>query len=409
MNLLYVFGLLILSFLLGLLCQRKTARMIGSWLATIRRRLYFKKDIKMNWFNVFVAVVCILVLACAIQFLRASGSLSWNINPEIWAWYGSFIGAFLLAATLIFQARAFRKQQIEAKFFEMVRYYRDNITEMRYRNPFYYKNDNEREVDEEFVTGRRVLKTIFEQYKVGIKVAEKRVFNTKVNAFLEEIFTKVKISYIEKGWGDDIDKTDWLRKFNVNEVAYLITFWGIPLDTDIELKKYLESILSNTERTNLSNEIKSIVAVYECSKDSQSVYSGNLKFTDREIFDDLKQPSVKNKKLKFFGGHQYHLGHFFRHLYQAVKYIDSQPWYLLSFKEKYNYVKTLRAQMSNYEQALLLVNSLTKMGRKWEYDSKNETALISTYNLITNLPESFIPLFEPQLFYPKVKYEWNEK
>ncbi|MDE1160605.1 MAG: putative phage abortive infection protein [Acidobacteriaceae bacterium] len=81
-----------------------------------------------------------------------------------------------------------------------------------------------------------------------------------------------------------------------------------------------------------------------------------------------------------FNGHQSRLGHYYRHLYQLVSYVDEQE----SDLNKYDYVRTVRAQFSTHEQALLLLNSLCPLGRNWW--SKR---LITKYRLARNLPRNF--------------------
>jgi hypothetical protein len=83
-----------------------------------------------------------------------------------------------------------------------------------------------------------------------------------------------------------------------------------------------------------------------------------------------------------FEGHQSRLGHYYRHLYQMVQYVDQNaPG---DESQKYAYAKTIRAQLSTHEQALLLVNSRTPMGRNWW--NKN---WIVKYRLVKNIPREF--------------------
>jgi hypothetical protein len=103
-----------------------------------------------------------------------------------------------------------------------------------------------------------------------------------------------------------------------------------------------------------------------------------------------------------FEGHQSRLGHYYRHLYQMVRYVDQQTLDV----DKYEYVKTIRAQLSTHEQALLLVNSLTPMGQDWWRRN-----LIVNYRLVQNIPRDFFEssteldmstLFKPGYF------EWED-
>jgi hypothetical protein len=104
-----------------------------------------------------------------------------------------------------------------------------------------------------------------------------------------------------------------------------------------------------------------------------------------------------------FEGHQSRLGHYYRHLYQMIRYVHEQPSTLEIVK--YDYVKTMRAQLSTHEQAMLLVNSLTPVGRNWW-----KKGLIVDYRLVQNIPRYFFSESEldmAKLFKPGY-FEWEE-
>lgn len=370
-------------------------------------------------------IIYFLSILLIILFWIGSNALTWRIDTEVWAHFGSFIGAFLLAGTLLFQIRAFRRQQVEAKFFEMVKYYRNNVSEMRFRNPFYYEN-KKRKYEEEFVDGRRVLKLIFDQYRVayGICTYEDDIFfvksSDKTNVSEQYICEDKKVlfnNFFNRVEVDTSNKNQNNKRFIENEIAYLITFWGVSRGSFSELesklsKQYMlkpNSVQANDKAsTDLINQILKIIAVYECEENPNKyskMINDHLKLKDKR---ELKSCLISEGKNKFFGGNQYQLGHYFRHLFQTVKYVDEQPNWLFSQTEKYDYVKTLRAQMSNYEQALLFINSLTIMGRNWEYTNKDSKCLITTYSLIKNLPQKFIPRMNPKNYYPGIAFEWEK-
>ena len=102
-------------------------------------------------------------------------------------------------------------------------------------------------------------------------------------------------------------------------------------------------------------------------------------------------------------GHQSRLGHYYRHLYQTVAYVDTQSLDI----EKYDYVKTIRAQLTNYEQALLLVNSLTPLGKQWW-----DKGLLKKYRMVQNIPQDFFnPKYEidiDRFFDGSNDFEWQE-
>jgi hypothetical protein len=103
------------------------------------------------------------------------------------------------------------------------------------------------------------------------------------------------------------------------------------------------------------------------------------------VVPELEVSSVKDGLMKYaahyplFIGHYSHLGHYFRHLFQTVKYVVTHA--ALDESSKLEYLRTLRAQLSDYEQLLLYYNGLSEMGRKW-----NDNDYFTTYRMIHNLP-----------------------
>lgn len=368
-----------------------------------------------KWTKKLFILFLVIAASIAYKFIESGGGLSYIVEPELWAHYGSFLGAFLLAATLLFQIRSFRQQQVEAKFYEMIKYYRDNLTEMKFRNPFFYENGNGRKSDEEYVIGRRVIKTIFQQYKTARILVKNELQGHVIRHITTNDFTnEIELEYLKK-YKKEIEYVSGLKEkeqtsYLYSNIAYLITFWGTPLDITSELKKYIyeslrpwtfDSDKSEKLKKKITNKIveatKQLVAIYECEGDI-SKYSKAIR----------KEPlgciSAENK-IKFFGGHQYHLAHYYRHFFRTVIYIHEQPKWLVSSREKMDYIDLLRAQMSNYEQALLFLNSLSLLGHKWE--NNGETNLITKYGLIRNLPKSFIPDMNPKKYYGEIKFEWD--
>lgn len=83
------------------------------------------------------------------------------------------------------------------------------------------------------------------------------------------------------------------------------------------------------------------------------------------------------------------LGHYFRHLFNMVNFIDKSD-----FTDKYDkkefYVKLIRSQLSDYEQILLYYNSLSTLGYDWNLplgEKKiKDMSLIGKYRLLKNCP-----------------------
>lgn len=115
------------------------------------------------------------------------------------------------------------------------------------------------------------------------------------------------------------------------------------------------------------------------------------------------------------------LGHYYRTIFQIVMFVDSQD--ILDFGEKYQYVKMLRSQMSDYEQILFYYNALSNMGHPWinrkvvsednEGRIVEETmpySLIIKYRMIKNIPHFFDYFYEdPRKFFKEEVRNWEEE
>lgn len=143
-------------------------------------------------------------------------------------------------------------------------------------------------------------------------------------------------------------------------------------------------------------------------------YGGYLQL---DTITNKPKPNVINRMNHYFQNHNImfegaskKLAIYFRQLYQIVTYIDSQT--ILSYDEKYNYIKSLRATLSNEEQYLFFLNSLSTLGNVWESvpNDKNDK-LITKYNLIKNIPLNFPRIFGDNDFeyeYIHILYEYKE-
>jgi hypothetical protein len=85
---------------------------------------------------------------------------------------------------------------------------------------------------------------------------------------------------------------------------------------------------------------------------------------------------------KPYSNHSQWLGHYYRHLYQTVKFIDKAK--SVCKKRKYDYIKMLKAQLSDFEQALLFYHAYSDLGSVWFKNGKD--SFIVKYRLIQNLP-----------------------
>lgn len=149
--------------------------------------------------------------------------------------------------------------------------------------------------------------------------------------------------------------------------------------------KELLKIYGYDESADILERQKAINFVYNCvffgsHSDGLTILKAKFSNKNNELEGKMKtfleadgdansfvgRKAVYNETIKYYGGHARRLGHYFRNIYQAVKYVDEQKF--LTPKQKYDYVTILRAQMSVYEQEVFFYNSLSDLGGIWEWE-----------------------------------------
>lgn len=83
--------------------------------------------------------------------------------------------------------------------------------------------------------------------------------------------------------------------------------------------------------------------------------------------------------LSFYKTNQNEIGHYFRNLYNIIKFVDMSP-----IENKKTYTNIVRAQLSSYELFFLFYNCLGEMGREKFHP------LIEKYALLKTLPDELI-------------------
>lgn len=129
----------------------------------------------------------------------------------------------------------------------------------------------------------------------------------------------------------------------------------------------------------------------------------------KEVADGISRERAANERLvppkidRTFKGHQNRLSQYFRNLFVAYRFLDESG---LGMEEKRNLGKALRAKLSNYEQALLVINCLSHLGRQWI-----NAGLIKRYMPVKNVPEDFFAFdteFVLKREFPDVQFEWEQ-
>jgi hypothetical protein len=103
----------------------------------------------------------------------------------------------------------------------------------------------------------------------------------------------------------------------------------------------------------------------------------------------------KGFRKDYLAGHQQELSHYFRNLYTLYRYIKESG---LKNADKRLLARIARSRISNYEQALLMLNTISPLGKAW-----TDSGLIREYEPFSNVPKHFLTFdkdFNPSTFFP---------
>ena len=241
------------------------------------------------------------------------------------------------------QKLQFNRTQFENQFYEMLKMHKANV------------NDIE------------VIQLVIKQSSTGSEFVESPIRGMKAfNILLSEFdicYHMAKISF------SDDDYNVW-----VNE-AYAAFFHGVT-KAERNNHDFFDSLLKLSDAHKGKMYTQLDIAL-------QKIYLGK----DESIAHSPKYP--------LFKGHSSQLAHYYRHLFQTVKFVANQSDDLLSYEEKRRYLRILRAQLSNQEQTMLFYNWLSQYGRQWEgQDNKFFTDYRMIHNIYQNLLFADIELSE---------------
>lgn len=307
-----------------------------------------------------------------------------------------FFGSILVYKALSEQVKAniliqnqFNLQQFESRLYKMLEIYNHNVSNIKYKN---------RKTGTEYV-GKNCFPAFISDYR---KLAnEIDYYNKKRNVDINKIITN---EYREelKNKNSTIEINKWVQL----EISYLIFFFGVGITGRPNLKHLLKDKFNRDYLKELLNFLSNKPVIYNSKRKHQKNWK-NLIIT----FKVFNSPNNKNFD-KYYNGHQNNLGHYYRHLFMIVKFINDQK--MLNYINKWEYSKLLRAQLSNHEQELFFLNSISVLGREWELnkiilDDKalENTRLITKYDLIKNIFKASREKYFIKIFYPNVEFEDN--
>ena len=134
-----------------------------------------------------------------------------------------------------------------------------------------------------------------------------------------------------------------------------------------------------------------------------------IEFLQDKIKEDIDFNIILNQVREKEGDENLELGRtnqtslsaYFRNMYNLIKLVDNDKY--LSKQEKKNLITIYRAQLSNPELYVLFFNLRSGFGKKW-----NDKRYVETYELLKNIPKYYCDGYNPEDYYPKIKFEYSD-
>lgn len=167
---------------------------------------------------------------------------------------------------------------------------------------------------------------------------------------------------------------------------------------------------SPQERRECYNSFKecfNIVAIAQISNVEKILLRSKLSEAQHRPKREIDREKIikiieSHKTQSEFGGHQNRLSHYYRNLYGAFSFLDEEDF---GRQERQAMAQVLRSKLSNYEQALLALNAISKQGSAWV-----SRGLIDKYMPIKNIPQHFFTFdaaFDLEKTFNRVDFEWK--
>jgi len=294
-------------------------------------------------FSFFAPNIFIRETICGIDFTDSG-----NIGNTIGGIMGPFIalaGIVLTFLAFYVQLKAnerlsmeieqqkiqFKKNQIENQFYEMLKFHKENVNELTI--------------------------TLFEvDFNVDDSLCGKKTFQKlegrKIFPYLRN---ELEILYqLNKKIYADENPDLWIQK------SYYAFFYGMESVTD---KKEKEILLKIQHAINENNQ---------------------------PLFNNiLEKDEIKGQFFRYdhFRGYFNSFEFYYRYLYRTVKFIVNQEEEVINYSEKRNYLRLLRAQLSNIEQVMLFYNWKSDIGNNWE---NTENKFFTDYRMIHNIDDTLL-------------------
>ena len=371
---------------------------------------------KKPYFYIALALIIIggFIIIYMLLDLNASGwtvfgdeKIDLQTSANFGAYVGGFVGTlfslagfFLVIASINEQKTAFIKERFESRFFEFVRFHRDNVTQLELH----------REISNFTFRGKQVFKVIYDQFTEAYSELSD-YFATLPDKDLApaSIYLSDYYQFLQNNTHLPDRSEVRLKELAHINICYLVVFFGLSKEGFRKIDTLLKDKMNSSYYQPILQYLSMKPVLDSKFFNSWVVYQS---FFKRGAIKELITDYHQKRYYKYYGGHQFRLGQYFRHLFQSISFVDNRTEMLKGDRE--SYVKIIRAQLSDYELVLFFINSLSFLGSEWEIGlnsfkrpGNTPRKFITTYHLIKNIPDSFLAdTIDCKKYYPNVHYDF---
>lgn len=317
-----------------------------------------------------VVILIILIIISGFAFLNRNVDLG-----DIGSFFSGTLGVIVALLVAVFTYLAFyyqylanqkiqeqfKTQQFESQFYKMLDLHKFNVEEIRI--PYYDTINMSKK----------------ETFRVnGIEPLEPQVFFREIKGRSSFVEMLIELEFCLNAV---VLTKDFLKyKNSINHfflLSYKIFFFGIYSN---EVENHINQELHEASEKSFAKELTHYL------KDMQ------------EDFRENEKPFYRrNVKIRYipFQGQDSRLGHYHRHLFQTVKYIvKKEKEGIFEYTDSRQYLRVLRAQLSNAEQLLLYYNYICGFGENWDYLGGKNHQFLTKYRMIHNMPVDRVKIVE---------------
>lgn len=336
------------------------------------------------------------------------------IGDTIGGIMGPFIG--IIGAILTFaafwvqyQANQEQKRQFNEQITEQKRQFDIQLSEQKTQG----EEDNRRYQAQQAEQSKswaieRFEKTFFELLKVQrdiaseIKIRKKQEgVQTFISFYYEFRFIYLYIReqlLIEQVWPiEEIRSVNYHKDEEILRIAFIVFFMGVGPNSNPLLLYAIKKEGCDNINNKLIESINTLTdSIHNFPQQLECRYLDENGREQKMTYTAYYRPAQ---------GHQGKLSHYFRHLYQVIKFVDGADPKIFTDSMKYEYVRFIRAQLSIYEQAMLYFHGFSPFGKNWM-----ARKFLIKYKLIRNAPiKMFAFSITPDIrFSEDIKLFWEK-